>query len=349
MTELKQLKFPAIYSQLARDFIAASPRMKKLGVPLNRAYQLLRIPEKTLTDPHTSIRGDQMQVLMAAGNLLADKTEPFGLQLARLFKEDTLGVLGLAIVNSHTAEEALNTFQQYAFIYSPGIDYHISRQSGWVDITLTPLVKFDPTVEKIMLHMIFCAFAFYIRSSGLDVQPQYYLPHSLDAAHKQALEKFTDSKVITTAAQARLRLPESVLQSPIKNPNTAMHALYIEQLKQQAESARDDESFGLRACRLLEHHARQGEFFSRDELALEMAVSVRTLNRKLKDDGLSFQPLLDQARFNIARRLLAESNKTTKQIAFECGIQNPAVFCRAFKKWSGKTPGDFRKDYQQVI
>ncbi|WP_420590706.1 helix-turn-helix domain-containing protein [Bacterioplanoides sp.] len=339
--ELKQLKFPAIYSQLARDFIAASPRLSRMNIPLQRAYQLLGIPSHSLTNPHATLSGHNVQLLMAVGRMMADKSLPFSVQLGQVFKEDTLGVLGLALVNSATSRQALETFQQYAFIYSPGFDFHFEEQQEFAEITLTPLVQFDRNVERTMLELIFCAFAFYIRSSGLSIEMRYSLPYRL-GKHKTEFETFTQGSLQEMASRPAIRFPRSALEQPLKSPNTAMHALYMEQLKQQAESTRDHESFSLRTRRTIEQFARQGIFFSREQLAQEMAVSVRTLNRKLKEDGLSFQPLLDQARFNIARRLLIDTQKTTKQIAFECGIQNPAVFCRAFKKWSGKTPGEFR-------
>lgn len=348
MSNLNHLKFPAIYSQLAHDFIAASPRISRMQVPASKLFALLDIPERTLSDPHASLTGKQMQLLLAAGNLIADKSTLFSVQLCQLFKEDTLGLLGLAIINSQTAQEALDTFQRYAFIYSPGFDFQIHEQQNTVEIVITPMVNFDKNVQRIMTEMIFGAFAFYIRRSGLEVTMDYFLPYDL-GKHKATFEAFTQGKLHEHASQARIRFAKAALQLPLSQPNRVTRALYTEQLEQQAAAARSNESLGLKARRIIQKQARAGHFISREWLADELAVSVRTLNRKLKDEGLSFQPLLDETRFNIARHLLADTDKTTKQIAQECGIQNPAVFCRAFKKWCGKTPGEFRVFYRNYI
>lgn len=345
MNELKQLKFPAIYSQLAADFIASVPRMQVMNVPLTRVYELLRIPRVTLDDPHATLNGKQVEILLATGNLIADKSERFSIQLCRQFKEDTLGLLGLALVNSPTGGDALTTFQRYIFLYSPGIDFHIKRSRHHLEVVLSPLVRFDNTIEQILFEIIFCAVGFYMQRAGIDVSAEYYLPYVL-GQQKAEFEHFTRGQLFENASQAKVRFPLEVLDMPLPRPNLATHKLYIEQLEKQAEEARAAESFSLKARRYIEQQAQAGRFISRDDLAGHMAVSVRTLNRKLKEDGLSFQPLLDQARFAIARRLLIDTDKTTKQIAFEVGIQNPAVFCRAFKKWSGKTPGEFRERYR---
>jgi len=345
MNELKQLKFPAIYSQVVADFIASVPQIQSMKIPLPRIFELLRIPQITLEDPNTSLNGKQIEMLLAAGNMIADKSERFSIQICRLFREDTLGLLGLALVNSANGEEALKTFQKYIFLYSPGIDFHFNQTDSHLEVTLCPLVRFDSTVEHILFEIIFCAVGFYIQRAGIDVQAEFQLPYSL-GEQKANFEEFTQGKLIENSAQARIRFPISTLATPLARPNLATYKLYIEQLDKQAEQARAEESFSLKARRFIERQAQAGIFISREDLADEMAVSVRTLNRKLKEDKLSFQPLLDQARFAIARRLLIETEKTTQQIAFEAGIPNATVFCRAFKKWSGKTPGDFRAQYR---
>jgi len=346
MNELKQLRFPAIYSQLASDFLAGVPLMQRLNTPLTRVFELLRIPLATLDDPHATLNGKQVEMLLAAGNMIADKSERFSVQLCRQFREDTLGLLGLALVNSANGGEALKTFQKYIFLYSPGIDFHFHQDQTHLEVTLRPLVRFDRTVENILFEIIFCAVGFYMQRAGITLTPEYHLPYSI-GEHKDEFETFTRGVLLENTSEAKVRFPIEALETPLARPNLATYKLYIEQLDKQAEAARASESFSLKARRYIEHQAQQGRFISRDDLAEHMAVSVRTLNRKLKDDGLSFQPLLDQARFAIARRLLIDSDKTTKQIAYEVGIQNPAVFCRAFKKWSGKTPGDFRDRFRR--
>ena len=319
--------------------------IQTMNLPLPRLFELLRIPLNTLDDPHATLNGKQIEVLLAAGNMIADKSERFSIQICRQFREDTLGLLGLALVNSANGGEALKTFQKYIFLYSPGIDFHFKQTTTHLEVTLCPLVRFDSTVERILFEIIFCAVGFYMQRAGIDLVAEYQLPYSL-AEHKADFEAFTQGKLIENTSQAKVRFPIIALETPLARPNLATYKLYIEQLDKQAEQARAEESFSLKARRFIERQAQAGIFISRDDLAAELAVSVRTLNRKLKEDGLSFQPLLDQARFAIAKRLLIDTDKNTKQIAFECGIPNSAVFCRAFKKWSGQTPGDFRAGYR---
>ena len=72
-------------------------------------------------------------------------------------------------------------------------------------------------------------------------------------------------------------------------------------------------------------------------------MSGRTLQRKLRDEGMAFQALLDDLRCQLARRHMAEPRESIAEIAFLLGFSEVSTFHRAFKRWTGLTPGDYRK------
>lgn len=77
-------------------------------------------------------------------------------------------------------------------------------------------------------------------------------------------------------------------------------------------------------------------------IAAELGIGTRTLQRRLSDDGLSFQVLVDRARKDLARRLLRETSYSLAEIAFLTGFAEQSGFSRAFKRWSGQTPRSYR-------
>jgi AraC-like DNA-binding protein len=80
-----------------------------------------------------------------------------------------------------------------------------------------------------------------------------------------------------------------------------------------------------------------------DSVARDLAVSARTLQRRLAAEGVSYQNLLDEARKEAAGRHLAESVFAIGEIAYLVGYSEPAPFYRAFKRWYGVTPEAFRQ------
>jgi len=86
------------------------------------------------------------------------------------------------------------------------------------------------------------------------------------------------------------------------------------------------------------------ETLSIDTVARELAVSVRTLQNRLAAEGVVFSDLLRDVRRQLAQQYLRE-NYSVEQITYLLGFSEPSVFRKAFKKWWGVTPGEFRQSY----
>ncbi len=79
-----------------------------------------------------------------------------------------------------------------------------------------------------------------------------------------------------------------------------------------------------------------------DRAARVLGISPRTLNRRLHRAGTTFSHIVDDCRLNSARTLLASSNAKTYQIAAALGYKDPSSFSRAFTRWTGMTPRQYR-------
>lgn len=74
-----------------------------------------------------------------------------------------------------------------------------------------------------------------------------------------------------------------------------------------------------------------------------MSMHRRTLNRRLSACGTSFQSLLEEVRFGIARQLLRDTDLPLSQVAATLGYSDVTAFTRAFRRWAGTTPGAWRR------
>jgi AraC-like DNA-binding protein len=78
-------------------------------------------------------------------------------------------------------------------------------------------------------------------------------------------------------------------------------------------------------------------------VARAMHMSSRTLQRRLDGEGASFSEVIDEVRERLARRWLADEGRTLSEVAFDLGFSDLATFSRAFKRWTGKPPGAWRR------
>jgi AraC-like DNA-binding protein len=76
--------------------------------------------------------------------------------------------------------------------------------------------------------------------------------------------------------------------------------------------------------------------------ASAMGMSERSLRRRLEDEGSSYSQLVEEAKLDLARELLAARERPIKQVALELGFADVSSFHRAFKRWTGQTPAEFR-------
>jgi AraC-like DNA-binding protein len=77
-------------------------------------------------------------------------------------------------------------------------------------------------------------------------------------------------------------------------------------------------------------------------VARKLGLSARTLQRRLAEAGTSFQDVLDEVRAGAARRLLRDPALAVSEVAFSLGYAELSSFYRAFRRWTGQTPIDWR-------
>lgn len=80
-----------------------------------------------------------------------------------------------------------------------------------------------------------------------------------------------------------------------------------------------------------------------DRVARQLGMSRQTLYRRLKEEGTTFEELLDAKRRQLAIRYLALDRISVKTAAYRLGFSDPAAFSRAFKRWTGSSPSQFRE------
>ena len=78
-----------------------------------------------------------------------------------------------------------------------------------------------------------------------------------------------------------------------------------------------------------------------DRVAGELGCSRQTLYRRLKAENVTFEQVLDQLRHRLALELLSQGH-SIKQVSYRLGFSDPAAFSRAFKRWTGSSPGSVR-------
>lgn len=89
--------------------------------------------------------------------------------------------------------------------------------------------------------------------------------------------------------------------------------------------------------------ALAGGMASGDEAARSLNLHRRTLSRRLRAQGTTFQRVLDSVRFEVACKLLADADRPMSEVSARLGYGEPSTFGRAFRRWSGTSPVRWRE------
>ena len=116
----------------------------------------------------------------------------------------------------------------------------------------------------------------------------------------------------------------------------------MRELRKQYARFEEDVRLYQEICEILETSLLQRNV-SQDYVASQLGISVRNLQRRLRPLGTTYQQLLDDARQKLAIKLIAEGDQPLYEIAYLVGYTEPSAFYKAFRRWTGMTPGEFRQ------
>jgi AraC-like DNA-binding protein len=140
----------------------------------------------------------------------------------------------------------------------------------------------------------------------------------------------------------KLVFSNDLLLLPLIQADPAAQRLAMEQCQRELEALRADISLCGRVAGLLE---RGNGFPSLEDVAHTLALSPRTLKRRLKDEATTFSAILDEERKKRACRLLHDHDLSVEDIAERLGYSDAANFSRAFRRLFGMSPRDYRRSH----
>jgi AraC-like DNA-binding protein len=156
------------------------------------------------------------------------------------------------------------------------------------------------------------------------------------------LVRFLGCDVEFGADTDEVAFPGTVKQMPVVSADPYLNKLLVK----YCEEARSDREAGRLTFRvgvenaivpLLPHGRARA-----DEIARQLGMSLRTLERRLGSEGLTFSGLLSKFRADLAKRYLREEDLAISKIAWLLGYQDVSAFTHAFKRWTGKSPREAR-------
>jgi len=259
---------------------------------------------------------------------------------------EDLGALGLAWKSSPTLRDGFERASRFVrLLVRPQrfevVDYNdtigiVHRRTNNVErlgAHLTREVAFVTTVS-------ICRDAAAFQFAPVEVRYEH------DAVgDRGALEVFFGCRVRYNAERDEMLVSRDQIDRPNRVGDTSIFRFIESHLDAELSIVEDDATLE-KQVRNQVSCALSGGVPKVSEIAASLEMSGRTLQRRLSDEGLAFQDLVDDSRRELAERLLKTTGFPLAEVAFLTGFSEQSAFTRAFKRWSGRTPRAFRLELQ---
>ncbi|WP_019142243.1 AraC family transcriptional regulator [Noviherbaspirillum massiliense] len=279
--------------------------------------------------------------LLDAGAQLAGDAD-FGLHVGECVKLGTYNVYGLILLSCENFGQALQQTMRFE-----GLAHDLGRSSLQVDGGIAEY-RWHSQLPGASRHLAESVFA-GIQTLGSWLAGQPLPPAQIAFAHAAPEDcsehwRIFGKDVRFGAGMNAARFDAALLSWPVRNADVGLYPVlqrHAEQLLQEKlRSQHDNSVVGQVRAAIVRNLAQDGARLSC--VAQEMNVTQRTLQRKLKESGITFQQLLDQTRHELAQEYLKQDKLSLAEIAFLLGYQEQSSFCHAFKEWTGVNPGAYR-------
>ncbi len=324
----------------AGQLIDAAASLEDMGVSPERVLRRAGLPMWHFCDPDDLIPSRHTYIFMQHAARAAG-TEAFGLRVGEGGSFESLGAFGKAISRSLTTQHAIDTFCQLVPRFS-------SVSSFWLaadDDGLWLCRRLDESIETGCRQMEQYALMQMIKAVRLGAGPRWRPARiDLQSGPRPALEEtnaLAGAEIRYRKAVTAIAIPRPVLAREVRRRPGDVGASGEDSLD-HLDSTAPARDFAGSVRQVAGTLLPEG--YPPIEAVAEIAgLPVRSLQRRLRAEGHSYSELVEQARYQAARQLLRDGGIAITEIALDVGYSDAANFNRAFRRWTGVTPREFRR------
>jgi len=317
----------------AHDLRVFLDGLGRLGYDVEALRGAARLQSADLEHPDARIPCDAYGIVLARAQ--QERFTPnLALELARVTPLGAWPLVDYLVVTADTVEAGVRQLVRYLRI--TGAPFSIDIRDDVVPIRVEMTASGAPFAIEFDAALM----ALHFRNEAEGVfTVSLSFKHALDDA--AGFARILGCPVTSNASWSGLSMPLETWRLPLRRRNPILRQVLEEHANAILARLPTRTGLALEVQRALASRIAGGDTRI-DSIGREFGLSARTLQRRLADERVTYQTLLDDARKAAAGRYLTESTLAIGEIAYLLGYSEAAAFHRAFKRWYGATPEAFR-------
>lgn len=266
--------------------------------------------------------------------------EAFGLLAAEQLQPQVLHSLGLAWLASDTVYDGLKRLQRFGRMVATGMDLRLQEEGELVSLFLGYDAGSAAVVPASRDYAVGIVTRMCRLTLGEFLAPVSVALQRTRPAQPERWEYLLSSRVIFEAPVNCITWSSADIMEPLVTGDPALARINDEHTTALLDSFMTSTATRQVVDKIVEKLPDGPP--SQQQIAEALHVSNRTLQRKLKGEGTSFKELLQDTRMQLAGKYLRSPGRSVVETAYLLGFSEPSTFSRAFKRWAGQSPAEYR-------
>lgn len=328
---------PAIYLLLLCDVV------KGLGLDDQLVIAGLDVDRTRLLDAQRRVSLQTCHLAACRAVALAGD-RGLGLAYARALNVTLHGSVGMMALSSPSIGAALDAASRFATLRAPFLEVSRAREGEMAVITVT--ARWDlGELERFVMESMLVGLAHMAQQLlGAPVSDGEIRLTGGTPSYAHAVIRDMPVALSYGHGQCQLRVPQVLMGVAPRLADPAVAALAQEQCELEFRQLFEEASQGMasRVRKMLEHCPEGEALPSLESMAAMLHTSSRTLKRRLQEEGENYRELMEACLRRRAQQLLEDRHYAVSEIAWRLGYNDVSNFSRAFRRWTGKTPRQWR-------